>query len=279
MARLGIDPGPIRHKLVCVLFADRAEYRVFAREVDGVAGGWVAGYYSPGADRTVFYRADANPSVVAARARLAELEEDLAGIERRLLEARRAGDRETMRRLEAQRTAWREHLGGESRRIAAFTDEVGVATIVHEATHQLLFHTGVQSGRVPPPIWISEGLATAFETDDPRGAFGPDHEYATRRDRFDALRAAGALLPLRDIVAWDDVPGHDPEAIDALYHQSYALTTWLFRARRPELRAFLLDVREDPPRTDGERRAAFERAFGPVDRVERQWLRWERRRG
>lgn len=278
MRRLGIEPGPIRHKLVCVLFDDRADYRRFARSADQVAAEWVAGYYSPAADRTVFYRADANPSVVAARARLAELEDDLAGIESRLLDARREGDLDRARRLETQRTAWRKHLGGESRRISAFTNEVGVATIIHEAAHQLLFHTGVQSGAVPPPIWISEGLATAFETDSPSGAFGPDFEYPARRDRFRELMATGAMLPLRDIVRWDEVPSSDSEVIDALYHQAYALTTWLFRARRGELRSFLIAIRDAPPRSDADRLAAFERAFGPVDRLEKQWLRAERSR-
>jgi len=71
MRRLGIEPEPLRHKLVCVLFEQRDAYRVFARRADAVVAEWVAGYYSPAADRTVFYRADANPSVVAARARLA----------------------------------------------------------------------------------------------------------------------------------------------------------------------------------------------------------------
>ena len=40
-------------------------------------------------------------------------------------------------------------LGAEPRRINACTDKVGAATVVHQATHQLLFHTGVQS---PQPV-------------------------------------------------------------------------------------------------------------------------------
>ena len=280
MRRLGIEPEPLRHKLVCVLFEQRDAYRAFAREADAVVAEWVAGYYSPAADRTVFYRADANHSVVAARARLAELEGDLAAIESRLLDARRRGDVEHARRLEAQRNAWHEHLGGEARRINAFTDEVGVATVVHEATHQLLFHTGVQSPVAPPPIWISEGLATSFETDDTTAAFGPDHEHPVRRERFNELLADGrTLIQLRQLVAWDRVPADDPAVIDALYHQSYALTTWLFRTRRPQLRSFMLEIRDAPPRTEADRVAAFERAFGPVERLEMLWLRWERRSG
>ncbi len=44
-------------------------------------------------------------------------------------------------------------------------------TVIHEATHQMAFNTGVHSRYCPPPTWVVEGLATVFEAPgvhDPR---------------------------------------------------------------------------------------------------------------
>ena len=41
-----------------------------------------------------------------------------------------------------------------------------VATVVHEATHQLMFNTGMQTRMSDTPLWINEGLAMFFETPD-----------------------------------------------------------------------------------------------------------------
>ena len=116
-------------------------------------------------------------------------------------------------------------------------DDRATGTTVHEAIHQLMFHTGVQTPHIEYPLWICEGLATAFETDDPDAAFGPDHEYAPRRDRFDLLLGADQLIELRQLVTYARMPDDSDETVQALYHQSYALVTWMSRFRRDELRA------------------------------------------
>jgi len=41
-----------------------------------------------------------------------------------------------------------------------------VATVIHEATHQLAFNTGLQQRFADIPLWLSEGLAIYFETPD-----------------------------------------------------------------------------------------------------------------
>ena len=37
------------------------------------------------------------------------------------------------------------------------------AVLIHEATHQMAFNTGVHSRFCPPPTWLAEGLAMLFE--------------------------------------------------------------------------------------------------------------------
>ena len=40
--------------------------------------------------------------------------------------------------------------------------ERNVATIIHEATHQLAYNSGMQRRYADNPMWVSEGLATAW---------------------------------------------------------------------------------------------------------------------
>ena len=47
-----------------------------------------------------------------------------------------------------------------------------VATIVHEATHQLAYNTGLQTRYAGNPMWVSEGIAVYFETPDLDSARG-----------------------------------------------------------------------------------------------------------
>ena len=41
-----------------------------------------------------------------------------------------------------------------------------VATVIHEATHQIAFNCGLQTRYADIPLWISEGIAVYFETPD-----------------------------------------------------------------------------------------------------------------
>ena len=238
--RLGLQPKPLRHKLVCVLFENRNEYRKFAQQNDGVTAEWISGYYSPRHDRVVFYNVSTS----------------------------------TPKHISSTR-----HRAGATSYPRDITDKRATGTTVHEAIHQLMFHTGVQTPHIEYPLWICEGLATAFETDDPDAAFGPDHEYAPRRERFEQILEADLLIKLRKLVTYARMPDNSDETVQALYHQSYALVTWMSRFRRDELHTYLQAMlAEVPGRPTPQRQLElFEQAFGDVDQLERTWLRHERR--
>ncbi|MCI0631457.1 MAG: DUF1570 domain-containing protein [Phycisphaerales bacterium] len=156
--------------------------------------------------------------------------------------------------------------------------EQATATVLHEAIHQLVFHTGVQTRQVRYPLWICEGLATCFESESPDAAFGPGHEYEPRRKRFDRLRRDGKLLPLRDLAVIDQLEADDDDQhIDAVYQQSYALVTWMHRFRKAQLRQYMELMREQPAgrMAAAQHVAIFEQAFGDIDSIERAWLRHE----
>ena len=138
-------------------------------------------------------------------------------------------------------------LQTETSRVDTFEHRVNVATTVHEAIHQLMFHTGLQTARVQYPLWISEGLATAFETDRTDVAFGPRHESTPRREVFERLLRDNRLLVLATLVTLTEIPTPDPalhrsaadDLVQTIYHQSYALVTWLCQRRPSGMRRYI----------------------------------------
>ena len=251
-SRLKLRSMPLQNKLVCILFADQEQYRKFGLAHDHVENAWITGYYSPHHDWIVFYDPQRAPEVQQARAQLDHAPRE--GTSQQIYERQK-------------------------RRIDDFAAREGAATTIHEATHQLFFHTRIQSPSVRYPLWICEGLATCFETDAPDKAFGPDRDYAPRRNRFRELLRGEKLIPLRELIQIDRVGrGDGEERIDAIYQQSYALVNWMSRFRKDALRLYLCEMRRQPA---GELPAQrhlelFEQAFGDADALERAWLRFEK---
>ncbi len=247
--RLNVKPLPLRHKLVCVLFQEHDDYRRFARTRDGVTADWISGYYSPKSDRIVFYNIETNPDFAEA-IQVSESAERIA-------------------KVEGHTPAARGLLRKEYKKAA-------IATVVHEAVHQLSFHTRIQSPQIQNPLWLSEGLATAFETDRPNRSFGPDRKYDLREEQFTDILEEGKLIPLRDLVTYSNMLDNEDDTIAAVYLQSYSLVTWMCRFRKAEMREFLDALRSEHSGRPSARRQLqiFEKAFGKVDAVEKAWLRY-----
>lgn len=276
--RLALDPLPIEHKLVCVLFENREQFERFARKHDNVANPSLSGYYSPTNDRVVFYNIHTDANLESARQQVDQMRQTMDNLAAAADEAARRGEADRAQALQRDVARYRDHIRDESSRLDEFAEQVSAATTIHEAVHQLLFHTRVQHPAVGYPIWVSEGLATIFETDAPGSAFGPDHEYAPRRTAFQALLAGDQLVPLHELVAVQSLGEVRATQVASVYHQSYALVTWLSRFRRDEFRAYLQSVRSEPPGVLSEQRhqRLFEAAFGSIDQVEHDWLSHER---
>lgn len=141
-----------------------------------------------------------------------------------------------------------------------------------------MFHTRVMSPETQYPLWICEGLSTAFETDNPEQPFGPDRDYGPRRRVFRNLLDQGEMISLRELVVLTSLSGKDSLLTRAVYHQSYALVTWLCRTHPKQVRAYLQAMALEP---SGKLAAArhlelFEQSFGRVGDVERNWLNHER---
>ena len=106
------------------------------------------------------------------------------------------------------------------------------STVVHEATHQVAFNTGINNRYCLPPLWLAEGLATLFEAP---GMNDPNN-YRTREDRINQVRyndfkkiprTNGGELPA-SLVADNRLFGISPSAA---YAESWAMTFYLIETR------------------------------------------------
>ncbi len=152
------------------------------------------------------------------------------------------------------------------------------ATIVHEATHQLAYNTGVHRRFAVTPRWVVEGLGTMFEAPGVwnRGDF-PDASQRLVQGRLKDFRTGVKLgRPkgmLFEIVSNDRIFNVDP---GRAYAEAWALSFYLSEARPREYADYLerlarRDVFEDY--TSAQRAADFQAAFRGDPRVlERQFL-------
>jgi len=214
------------HPLIVVIFSDRQRYEAFASRDLGAAADRVVGYYNLLTNRVTTF--------------------DLTGSSL----------------LPGHSTTSPGRAGLE---ILASPEAAGlVATLVHEATHQMAYNGGMHQRLAPVPLWISEGIATYFETPDPgsgRGWRGIGQVNKPRLKKFLATYKPGALTAIIE----GDEPFRDAAgAIDA-YAKAWALTAFLVQTRKPALVAYLRTLSAKPPLSDDspeQRRAEFVAAFG-----------------
>jgi hypothetical protein len=122
-----------------------------------------------------------------------------------------------------------------NRKLAA--SPFNVATVVHEATHQIAFNCGMHTRYADNPLWLSEGMAMYFETPDLSSRSGwrtvgkvnvarltRFHDYVQKRRKANALVS---LLSSNSRFAAS-------ETAEDAYAESWALTFFLIKTRRKE---------------------------------------------
>ncbi|MEI6241024.1 MAG: DUF1570 domain-containing protein [Planctomycetia bacterium] len=212
--------------LVVVIFADRQRYEAHAAADLGAATDRVVGYYNLLSNRVTTF--------------------DLTGSDL-------VGGRPS-------RSAGRAGLEILSSKSASGL----VATLVHEATHQMAFNCGLHRRLAAVPLWVSEGVAIYFETPDvssDRGWRGIGGVNGPRRERFVAGRRAGWFT---DIVRSDESFRTTDEALDA-YAGAWAATAFLVQTRKASFIDYLRTLAEKEPlvEDDADRRLQeFTAAFG-----------------
>jgi len=275
MDRLGVPVYPNPTRLTCVIFADRADYLAFARDRHGFDASWAAGYYADSSNLIAMYDDRASPAVARLYRQLDEHERRLEDLTRRADDARDQGQSQRADLYANAARDLRRRIARERERVERDVHRFSDAKAIHEAIHLLAFNTGLQRRHRPTPLWISEGLATGFETHTPQAAFGLAFDHnPRRRDLADAL-ASDALPPLATLVALDGANTLHADDARPVYAAAYALVAELYRTNRAELGAYLRALADLPqrPMTPHDHRALFERHFGPIDQLERRLLR------
>lgn len=157
-----------------------------------------------------------------------------------------------------------------------------IATLVHEAVHQLSYNSGLQRRMADNPYWVSEGLATFFETPDGsakgwRNIGGVNTVNLARFREYLPNRPADSLLTL----VRDDARFRNPAEATSAYAEAWALNYFLLRTRRKEYLAFLDSLSNGPlmrPVDPRERVQSLQKAIGvDLKMLDRQFLQYMNR--
>jgi hypothetical protein len=236
----GFELDEPKWPLVALVFDDRQSYAQYAKSELGDATSSIIGYFSLRSNRVTMY--------------------DLTGVDRigpgRTSSA--AQINRILSRPEAERT---------------------VATIIHEATHQLAFNRGLQTRYADIPLWVSEGLAIYFETPDLRSSKGWRNIGGVNRVRLNEFRRYQQSRPQNSLVTLisDDQRFRSVRTAPDAYCEAWALNYFLIRKHPKEYLKYTKLMAEkkrllyDSPE---ERRQQFQEAFGEdLGRLDREFLR------
>ncbi len=226
--------------LVALVFGDKESYVRYAQAELGQAAGSVIGYYSLRTNRMAMY--------------------DLTGI---------AGAARGSRLNTAQINTM----------LAQPNAAPTVATIIHEATHQIAFNSGMHQRYADIPLWLSEGVAMYFETPDLSNARGWSSIGEVNRMRMQTFRqnlpsrATGSLAALLS----DDLRFRKVDEATAAYADAWALCFYLNRVKQREFVEYLKLLSEKDPLIwdkPEDRLAEFTRIFGDLNTLENEFIRY-----
>ena len=241
-SRQGFELEKPQFPLVAVVFADRESYVKHATGELGKAAESIIGYYNLTTNRMTMY--------------------DLTGVQ----SLRRPGDK-------------RGSLAQINLMLARPESERTVATVIHEATHQIAYNCGLQTRLADIPLWVSEGIAVYFETPDLNSAKGWGNLGAVNPTRLAAFREYTPRRPadsLRTLVA-DDTRFRDTRRAPEAYAEAWALNYYLLHHHPKQYVAYLQMLSQkkqllwDDPAT---RLKEFQDAFGDnLGRLDADFLR------
>jgi hypothetical protein len=238
----GLDLVDPEWPLVALVFDRQDGFANYARAELGDATASIIGYYSLRTNRVTMY--------------------DLTGIAGQLPAASTAAHiNRLLSRPEAERT---------------------VATIIHEATHQLAFNCGLQTRYADIPLWLSEGMAIYFETPDLSSQRGWRRIGEVNRVRlldFQRYLAQRPTDSLESLLRGDERFRNARLAPDA-YAEAWALNYFLIQMR-PKLYVRYLEAlsRKRPLLYDdpAQRLAQFQQVFGDdLKQLDEEFLRYMR---
>ncbi len=124
-----------------------------------------------------------------------------------------------------------------------------VATVVHEAVHQMAYNCGLQVRLADKPKWVSEGMAMFFEVPDKSsvgwGTIGKVNPIQLVQFRkYLGSRHADSLTTL---ISDDSRFSGPADQVLGAYAESWALTYFLMKAQKKNFAAYLTDLGQLKP--------------------------------
>ena len=224
----GMDLQDPEAPLIAIVFDSEAAYEEYSREELGARAGSIIGYYSFRTNRITSY--------------------DLTGIDQRTSRVRLSNAKRVNQILMQPRAL------------------PTVATIVHEATHQLAFNCGLHQRYADIPLWVSEGLAVYFETPDlrsKRGWRGIGNVNPTRLRQFRRYLPARPKGSLATLIV-DDHQFRDPRLATNVYAESWAFCHFLLNRHPREFTQYMKVLSQKKPMVHGrsnDRLRVFKQSF------------------
>ena len=231
--------------MVAIVFPDRQSFLAYCRKDGFTASKTLMGYYQPNSNRVALF--DQSNSIPAKRSN------GSATRNYRLETNPIKSESDLQTRLERfERGAIDANLEG---------------TIIHEATHQAAFNTGLHTRIGENPRWVVEGLAMAFESPGNRSnsvrgsamSRANKERYVWFQNYLQKRRKPGYL---KTFVSSDDAFGRN--TLDA-YSEAWALTFFLLETRSSRYAKYLKKISERPalqPYLPEQRASDFNEVFG-----------------
>lgn len=159
-----------------------------------------------------------------------------------------------------------------------------LSTVVHEATHQIAFNSGLHTRYADNPLWLTEGMAMYFESPDVHSAkgwntVGKVNPFRIREFRkfLAGRRKAGSL---KTLISSDGRLTDAKTAGDA-YAEAWALTYFLIKTRRKDYQKYLAAIAAKPVLIFGgpdQRLKEFREAFGEPAELDRAFVQFFQKR-
>lgn len=155
-----------------------------------------------------------------------------------------------------------------------------IATILHEACHQISFNSGLQVRLGDNPLWLSEGLATFFESPDLTSQNGWGGIGKLNKHNFVNL---ANYLPERkkdslEQLLLDDNRLRNGETMASTYAEAWGLTFFLIKSKPKEFVKYLAAIRSNPPGTRSapkDRIELFRECFGEdLSKVDEKFIKF-----
>lgn len=155
-----------------------------------------------------------------------------------------------------------------------------VATMIHEATHQIAFNCGLHTRLADNPLWLTEGMATYFETPDLKSKTGWKTAGLLNKNRLQRFKEFLSKRREPDSLTRlirNDERLTNPETAEDAYAESWALTYFLIRKKPSAYVEYLTFLASKKPLdypTPEERVEQFVKIFGNVRTLDAEFIKY-----